>query len=103
MANRKEERRNNNNDNRTEAEILDVAFLREINTKKNKKKLLKDRGNKQQRQERAIRHKREPITINHHEIFPPLPLEKKEKTNLKTKGMQESNQWKKENTLLGVI
>ncbi len=41
MANRKEERRNNNNENRTEAEVLDVAFRRAINTKKNKNKIMK--------------------------------------------------------------
>jgi len=58
---------------------LDVAFLREINSKKNKKKILKDQGNKQQRQERAIRHKRATITINHHEIFPPYRWKKKKK------------------------
>lgn len=77
MANRKEERRNNNNENRTEAEVLDVAFLRAINTKKNKNKIMKDQGNKQQRQERAIRHKRAPMTINHREIFPPTAEKKK--------------------------
>lgn len=77
MANRKEERRNNNNnENRKEAEVLDVAFLREINSKKNKNKILKDQGNKQQRQERAIRHKRAPMTINHHELLPPTAEKK---------------------------
>jgi hypothetical protein len=91
VANRKEERRNNNNnENRTEAEVLDVAFLREINTKKNKNKLLKDQGNKQQRQERAIRHKRAPMTINHHEIFPPVAEKKKKKQIKKQKECREA-------------
>jgi hypothetical protein len=65
-----EEEQQQREQNRTEAEVLDVAFLRAINTKKNKNKIMKVQGNKQQRQERAIRHKRAPMTINHREIFP---------------------------------
>ncbi len=90
MANRKEERRNNNNENRTEAEVSDVAFLRAINTKKNKIKIMKDQGNKQQGQERAIRHKRAPMTINHHEIFPATAGGKKNKLKNKRNAGKQS-------------
>ncbi len=55
MGNRKEERRNNENENRTEAEVLDVAFL-----KSNKYQKEQEQDNERPRQQTTATRKSNP-------------------------------------------